>query len=205
MSELRWVMGLPFTDSVVYNNLKDTIKGMITFNIHPQPVRGFKEYFTSLLPTDSGRNPWFRKFWEQTFSCAMNKTCHTGHVATYRQTYRQASGTAQTVAAVYAYAQGFKDAHRDVCGQNYTGVCPALASISTDRWLRYLYGSTFVNLDGQIVAFDKNGDLASPIFSIYNIQLDGVAYSLRKVCGEIYALRYTKKRKTMRAYLYFHY
>ena len=181
INRLQWLMGLPFSDSPGYNRLKDAIKGLVTFGVNARSVRGFQDYFTSLRPNRNARDPWFASFWEQSYNCSLNGTCGRGHITTHRQTFRQASGVAQTVAAVYAYAQGFKDAHADLCG-NRTGVCPSLAAMSTARLRSYLYKSTFINLDGQIVSFDKNGDLASPVFSIHNVQIDGVTYNLRKVC-----------------------
>ena len=100
----------------------------------------------------------------------------------FRPTDRPITGKVQVTKQCPSFlCPSTQDAHRDVCGANHTGVCPDLASISTDRLISYLYKSTFVNLDGQIVSFDKNGDLAAPTFSIYNVQLDGVTYSLRKV------------------------
>ena len=176
LSDLQWVMGTPFIDDPSYNQLKGVIKGLVSIREHSNLIPEFRSYFTKLNPSFNPRNPWFRQYWEQTYNCTVGVTCGRQHIERHRRNFQQAHGVAQTIAAVLTYVYALKDAREDLCPGQSDDLCEPLRLLSAQRLAAYIKAVSFVNFDGQVISYTKHGDLSNDLYSITNIQLDGVSY-----------------------------
>lgn len=186
LASLQWVMGMTFRNGQEYNRLKDIIKGLIYIDERSNEITDFKSRFTSLNPSANQRNPWFRTYWEQKYNCTVGTRrgsgimCGFSHQDLHQRNFVQASHVSQTISAVYTFASAIREARNQIC-QSSTGFCNALALITPDRIMQYMKSASFLTLDNQVISFNQDGALTQPAYTIYNVQIDGVGYTVEQV------------------------
>ena len=55
-------------------NLRKAADGAITLTLETKSVQGYVNYFKNLTVYNNKRNPWFARFWEETFNCTFSST-----------------------------------------------------------------------------------------------------------------------------------
>lgn len=53
----------------VVSGIEEEAVGGISIKLHSPILESFDKKFLSLRPHNNFRNPWFREFWQQKFSC----------------------------------------------------------------------------------------------------------------------------------------
>lgn len=145
--------------------MEDVAEGAITVELQSKRIPDFDDYVSRLTPDSNSRNPWFREYWEQVFSCRLPHTtlmsdawlgvrgahplCPPDLRITSGAKYTQESKVQFVVDAVYAFAQALDKAWRDLCLPD-TGVCRRLRDMDgRDFYNKYLLT---VNFTGQSIA-----------------------------------------------------
>uniref|UniRef100_A0A8C4QUU7 Metabotropic glutamate receptor 3 n=1 Tax=Eptatretus burgeri TaxID=7764 RepID=A0A8C4QUU7_EPTBU len=171
-------------ESVVHGN-EGIADGAITVELSSYPVQEFDQYFLELTPNNS-RNPWFAEFWEHKFGCSLSGTGSQACKPTLslrEVSYEQESKIMFVVNAVYAMAHALHAMHAHLCGNDSSGLCPAMMPLDGES----LYKDFILNVDfydpfgvGGRTRFDASGD-GHGRYNVYNYQKVGSRFQYIQV------------------------
>uniref|UniRef100_A0A673TI12 Glutamate metabotropic receptor 2 n=1 Tax=Suricata suricatta TaxID=37032 RepID=A0A673TI12_SURSU len=162
-ASFTWVAsdGWGALESVVAGS-EGAAEGAITIELASYPISDFASYFQSLDPWNNSRNPWFREFWEQRFSCSFRRRDCAAH-SLRAVPFEQESKIMFVVNAVYAMAHALHNMHRALC-PNTTHLCDAMRPVNgrrlyKDYVLNVKFDAPFRPADTHNeVRFDRFGD-----------------------------------------------
>ncbi|OWF48826.1 metabotropic glutamate receptor 1-like [Mizuhopecten yessoensis] len=175
----------------VVESIEDAAAGGLSMKLHSPIIPAFDKKFKALNPFLNDRNPWFKEFWQEKFSCTIpgdedakaefiNKTC-TGREI--HQDFVQDSKLGFVVNAMYTMAKALHNMHQDICG-DYPGLCPEMIPLEGRKYKEYLLNVSMVTYSNDDLHFDKNGDPPAR-YDIMNFQKFGeganVTYGYVKV------------------------
>ncbi|XP_053971463.1 metabotropic glutamate receptor 6-like isoform X2 [Hylaeus volcanicus] len=184
-SRFVWLGSDSWPDQRDANNEEATLlEGALAVQPLYAPFAGFDEYFTSLTLDHQKINPWFREFWrtyhdcedddnvrEASKGCSSSKarTCCTDPKLRIERSngYKQRRFLHFVRDAVYAVAYALDDARRDVCGQDYRGICDEMRALCAKDFSRYLAKVSFEDEAGHEFGFVDAVD-GPPRYSILN-------------------------------------
>lgn len=175
LENLHFVIGMPFEANEAINNFMFIAKGLIFIEEYQGRLNDFHDYFRTHQPdSPSAENPWLAEYWKQTRAACDPSS--TGASCQDRPANQKTSTTpliSQTIAAVYAYANALHDISRQHCGDKPAVTCFPLVSLEADMVANAIKGVSFVNVDGQAVAFDDNGNVEGQMYAVHNMQVSG--------------------------------
>lgn len=165
--------------------------GMISIIPKTQPYPEFDDYFLSLNPNNNRHNPWFAEYWERQFNCSLKSDssastrCDTDKQKLGRN-YKQNSKVPFTVDAVYAFAYALQLLTKKCLEPLCREIIDSTNTIYGNLLLAALHETKFTSKTGNpgMLQFDKNGDVQSEGYGIFNLKLhkgDGVNYTYIKV------------------------
>ena len=165
--------------------------GMISIIPKSQPYPEFDDYFLSLNPKNNKHNPWFAEYWEKQFNCSLRSDssastrCDTDKQKLGRN-YKQNSKVPFTVDAVYAFAYAIQILTRKCLEPLCREIIDSTNTIYGNLLLAALHESkfTYKTENFAVLQFDKNGDVQSEGYGIFNLKLqkgEGANYTYIKV------------------------
>ena len=151
------------------DGLEKYAEGAITISLTEANFTSFKQYFTSLKPTNHSLrvNPWFEEFWETQFNCRMSESaCRSRSLKDMDM--RIDDKVPFVIDAVYAFAHGLDAMYKSFCPAR-NGLCPELMRRFDGNQLRdILFNVSFTGVTGS-VSFDRNGN-GPGRYDIYRLQ-----------------------------------
>ena len=158
-------------------------RGMLAVHPHYLPIPDFSEYFFNLT-LNSTRNPWFREYWELTYGCSLsgssNKPCNlTMQMLPRNMTL--ISEPSQVIQGIYAFAVAIHNTINTYCPN--TTLCERVLETRSNggkaingKILReQLLNVSLSNVplvSSKGLLFDRNGDIQSFSYTIYNLRTD---------------------------------
>ncbi|GFQ72158.1 metabotropic glutamate receptor 3 [Trichonephila clavata] len=114
----------------------------------------FKQYFSSLVPRNNSRNPWFRDYWEQVFKCR-GTTCDHSSQNLAEMSLMQDASVSKVINSVLSVGVGLEALRQNLCPGLDRGLCPAMTE---DPHLRELLlnltrETSFAGADGKLFKF----------------------------------------------------
>ncbi|KAJ9573800.1 hypothetical protein L9F63_008837, partial [Diploptera punctata] len=161
---------------------ESVLEGALAVQPLSRNLGGFDDYFKTLTLGHSDLNPWFN---ESLVEYCRRQGSHrrAGLIRTIGvrcqpccqifewKGYRQQRYLHFVRDAIYAVAHALHDLQRDVCGDNYNGVCPGMKHIDGETLKSYLGNVSFHDVGGKQFRF-LNGRDGPPRYSILNFQRD---------------------------------
>ena len=165
--------------------------GMISIIPKKQPYPEFDDYFLSLNPKNNQHNPWFAEYWEKQFNCSLRKDgsastrCDTDNQKLGRN-YKQNSKVPFTVDAVYAFAYAVQMLTKKCLEPLCREIIDSTSTLYGNLLLAALNETKFTSKteNSAVLQFDKNGDVQSEGYGIFNLKLhkgDSANYTYVKV------------------------
>lgn len=192
--DLVWI----FSDGLGTSNIaKDlsTIRGVISVTTAEVPViDSFGIHFATLDETGKEEalegNPWYKEYFQEANNCRLEGNssprfeefplCPEKTFSERQRGFTQDDRIFRVIHAVYSYAEALFNAHRDLCGEGFRGVCERLKYLSReDFFASYLSTVEFTyslrnraapELYDVTVAFDENGNIRASKLGVYNYQ-----------------------------------
>lgn len=161
----QWLGSDGWGNVVWLKGLEDTAANVITISPKSVQVKSFEEYFMKLHPKTNTRNPWFTEYWEKHFDCSLKGTnatvsprkCSDSFELNYLNSQLDVRA-ASAMDAVYVFAHALDAMRKDLCPG--AGVlCDRMRNLSGRVLLKYIRNVSFVGVTGDLVHFDKNGDV----------------------------------------------
>ncbi|XP_060080414.1 uncharacterized protein LOC132559805 [Ylistrum balloti] len=195
--KLQWML----TDMNLMESYASPLaRGTIFIGPRTVTVTEFRDYFLGLDENNpSSENPWYKDWYMTMYNCRLSgvnyapynslNLCPNLSSAQKEADYKQVIHVETTIKAVFAYASALRVAQGDRCGSTGT-YCSALQSLSSSEFFNYLRNVDFqfssaqgiTSLLGHRVKFDKNGDITTQDFTVYNYNnKNGPGYSFVEV------------------------
>ncbi|XP_032230983.2 metabotropic glutamate receptor 3 isoform X2 [Nematostella vectensis] len=156
-------------------------KGAITITLRSIPHTEYREYFTSLTPTNySKANPWFEEFWEKNFKCKLtgNSSTCPANTSLYKEMYID-NKVPFVIDAVRAFATGLDVLYRNKC-PNTDGLCEDLMRQNNgEELMSILQNISFQGVSGE-VKFDSQGD-ATGMYDVFTFNQTESGYNYIRV------------------------
>ena len=155
-------------------------RGMLGVHPHFVPIEEFRKYFINLTP-NSTKNPWFSEYWELTFNCSFsdnNISCNNKpHMLSRNKTLSVEYSS--VVQGIYAFAVAIHNVIDSYCPNNIlcervlevrsNGKKALNGKIVKEQLLNVSLSKVpFFSNEGPL--FDKNGDIQSFSYTIYNLK-----------------------------------
>lgn len=173
---------LAFPQEYPDDDVSQSFAGSLALFTPPPPV-AFQEYFTGLDPTDEGVSPWFVEYLEDKFKCDVDNDgdCSGPLHASLEDVLEYGAASLDIINAVSAVAQGTHNLLRQICGENYNGLCASFveATANPGTLQDAIANVPFTGIGGQMISL-TNGMRAGQ-FDIWNGQQDGQTNSFSKV------------------------
>ena len=169
--DLTWIASDAWGE-VVPKDLMNIAHGLLGVIPQSSLSEEFDKYFQSLHPNNNSGNPWFHKYWEDTFNCSLKEPpsmdfseCDLeAQSISFDSGYRQEATVPFTMDAVYAFAHAIHKLQQDFCNGR-PGLCQEIldtrsggVAIRGDYLLQYLHNISFSGVSSEVIDFDENGD-----------------------------------------------
>ncbi|XP_052832771.1 uncharacterized protein LOC106868777 [Octopus bimaculoides] len=168
------------TSDHIVKGFENEADGTLIFRYKTAAIADFQNYLDSLDAQNHAHNPWFIEWFQNMFKCALTSADVLKHGQLCNATYAKSKITSSpwfeldprvlfVTDAVYAFAHGLDSSLREVCGQNYSGVCSKFLTSrdSGDILIKNIKAARFRDENLHYFAFDKNGFGNIP-FEIFN-------------------------------------
>ncbi|CAI9740511.1 Metabotropic glutamate receptor 3 [Octopus vulgaris] len=168
------------TSDQIVKGFETEADGTLIFRYKTAAIAGFQNYLDSLDVQNHAHNPWFIEWFQDTFKCALTSADVAKHGQLCSATFAKSKITSSpwfeldpralfVTDAVYAFAHGLDSSLREVCGQNYTGVCSKFLTSrdSGEILVKNIKAAKFRDENQHFFSFDKNGFGNIP-FEIFN-------------------------------------
>ncbi|XP_064594827.1 metabotropic glutamate receptor 5-like [Liolophura sinensis] len=140
-----------------------------------EPVTDFDDYFRSLRPESNHRNPWFKEYWEQKFSCRILGMPHDSNYSKactgdeqIRTEFEESHDYGLIHKAVNAIAWGLHRIDVQECGERRN--CDVMRLINGERLLGYIRQTLQLeNSPAGSIWFDEDGE-PKAVYAILNYQ-----------------------------------
>lgn len=185
---ITWIASDAWGDQIdqKYHNIAH---GMISIIPKKKPYPEFNDYFLSLNPENNAHNPWFGEYWEKHFNCSLKKHSSTlASCITEKQklgrNYKQNSKVPFTIDAVYAFAYAIQKLTKKCLEPLCREIIDSTSTMHGNLLLAALHETHFTSKTENSVEleFNKNGDIESEGYGIFNLQFrKGTNYTYIKV------------------------
>ena len=178
----RLTFVLAFPQEYPADDISQSFTGSLALFTPPPPVT-FQQYFTALDPTDEGVSPWFVEYIEDKFKCDVDNDgdCAETLHASLEDVLEHGGTSSDIINAVRAVAQGTHNLLRQLCGENYNGLCASFveATANPGTLQDAIANVSFTGIGGQMIRLTKG--MRAGHFDIWNGQQDGQTNIFSKV------------------------
>ena len=172
-------------------------RGILTVSPSQRYITEFEDHWVGLNVNDPiPDNPWFQEWYMTKEKCRLPgfsnppyntyPNCALKTESEMRDEYEQLKYTEASIVAVYTYAKAVKDAHADLCGPFFRGMCDQLIDLpSEDFFANYVRELDFTfSTDERVptlastttapyfaakrVRYDNKGDLQEAMYDIWS-------------------------------------
>ena len=167
LEDIHFIIGMPNDVGNSLNTYVSLAKGLIIFEENQGKTTDFTDYFNAIEPGTSD-NPWISDYWKFVFS-----TCEDSAVCIDKAKKKNDNLllVSQVTGAVYVYAYALQDIKTKHCEERPATSCFPLMFLQVEEFVSAMKSTSFVNLDGQVMAFDSYGNPIGQSYLIRNLQI----------------------------------
>ncbi|KAL3856569.1 hypothetical protein ACJMK2_011304 [Sinanodonta woodiana] len=177
VSDLVFIANRPWT--VQAKQYAGAAKNAITFKMNTNNnVIQFQQFLEQQIPDVDHPNPWLRDFYQAIYRCNLGGSIMYSSPCIGPSAFRLSSDvvpddirTLSTMNAVYALAEGIHRTLKELCGPNYSGVCPQFTSAGItvyQKIMKHMDALNFTDIDNAVFQFIEREANIGLVFSRFD-------------------------------------